>query len=95
MALPQTAIVKPPMFSGRNLYYQYYRIRNRPELILGVICLAVLAVLVLIPLFEIIHDSLTYQSYDKAYRPDAEVGAFTLFSFRANFYRTTFLRAAY
>ena len=79
MALPQTAIVKPPMFSGRNLYYQYYRIRNRPELILGVICLAVLAVLVLIPLFEIIHDSLTYQSYDKAYRPDAEVGAFTLF----------------
>ena len=79
MALPQTAIVKPPMFSGRNLYYQYYRVRNRPELILGVICLAVLAVLVLIPLFEIIHDSLTYQSYDKAYRPDAEVGAFTLF----------------
>jgi len=79
MALPQTATAKPPMFSGRNLYYQYYRIRNRPELILGVICLAVLAVLVLIPLFEIIHDSLTYQSYDKAYRPDAEVGAFTLF----------------
>lgn len=79
MALPQTLIAKPPMFSGRNLYYQYYRIRNRPELILGVICLAVLAVLVLIPLFEIIHDSFTYQSYDKAYRPDAEVGAFTLF----------------
>ncbi len=79
MALSQTDIATPPMFSGRNLYYQYYRIRNRPELILGVICLAVLAVLVLIPLFEIIHDSLTYQSYDKAYRPDAEVGAFTLF----------------
>jgi len=79
MALPLTDIAKPPMFSGRNLYFQYYRIRNRPELILGVICLAVLAVLVLIPLFEIIHDSLTYQEYDKAYRPDAEVGAFTLF----------------
>ena len=30
-------------------------------------------------MFEIIHDSLTYQSYDTAYRPDAEVGAFTLF----------------
>lgn len=79
MALTQTETVKPPLLSGRNLYYQYYRIRNRPELILGVICLAVLAVLVLIPLFEIIHDSLTYQEYDKAYRPDAEVGAFTLF----------------
>jgi iron(III) transport system permease protein len=79
MALTQTEIAKPPLLSGRNLYYQYYRIRNRPELILGVICLAVLAVLVLIPLFEIIHDSFTYQEYDKAYRPDAEVGAFTLF----------------
>ncbi len=79
MALSQTEPAKPPLFSGRNLYYQYYRIRNRPELILGVICLAALAVLVLIPLFEIIHDSLTYQEYDKAYRPDAEVGAFTLF----------------
>jgi iron(III) transport system permease protein len=30
-------------------------------------------------LFQIIHDALTYQSYDLAYRPDAEVGAFTLF----------------
>lgn len=79
MALSQTEIAKPPLFSGQNLYYQYYRIRNRPELILGIICLAVLAVLVLIPLFEIIHDSLTYQEYDKAYRPDAEVGEFTLF----------------
>jgi len=79
MAIAQTEIAKPPVFSGRNLYYQYYRLRNRPELILGVICLIVLAVLVLIPLFEIIYDSLTYQSYDLAYRPDAEVGAFTLF----------------
>jgi len=79
MALSQTEIAKPPLLSGQNLYYQYYRIRNRPELILGIICLVVLAVLVLIPLFEIIHDSLTYQEYDKAYRPDAEVGEFTLF----------------
>ena len=79
MARPQDEFDRPPLFSRSNLYYQYYRLRNRPELILGVICLAILAVLVLVPLFEIIHDSLTYQSYDKAYRPDAEVGAFTLF----------------
>jgi iron(III) transport system permease protein len=79
MAPLQTDIAKPAMFSGRNLYYQYYRLRNKPELILGIICLAILAVLVLIPLYEIIHDSLTYQEYDKAYRPEAEVGAFTLF----------------
>ena len=44
MAITQTEITKPPVFSGRNLYYQYYRLRNRPELILGVICLTVLAI---------------------------------------------------
>lgn len=79
MAGPQTDISKLPTLSLRNLSYQLYRLRNRPELILGVLCLAVLGVLVLVPLFEIIHDSLTYQEYDKGYRPEAEVGAFTLF----------------
>jgi iron(III) transport system permease protein len=79
MAFPQSEISKPPLLSLRNLNYQIYRIRNRPELILGVLCLAALGVVVLVPLFEIIHDSLTYQSYDLAYHPEAEVGTFTLF----------------
>ncbi len=69
----------PSVLSRSNLTYHLYRLMNRPERILGFICLAVLGVLVLVPLFEIIHDSLVYQSYDLAYRPDAEVGAFTLF----------------
>jgi len=79
MATPQTNIAKPPLLSGRNLYYQFYRLSNKPELILGVLCLGILGILVLIPLFEIIKDSLTYQPYDTAYRPEAVVGTFTLF----------------
>jgi iron(III) transport system permease protein len=65
--------------SRNNLAYHLYRLMNRPERILGFLCLAVLGVLVLVPLFEIVHDSFVYQSYDLAYRPDAKVGAFTLF----------------
>ena len=70
---------KPSVLSRSNLSYHLYRLINRPERILGFIFLAVLGFLVLVPLFEIIHDSLVYQSYDLAYRPEAEVGAFTLF----------------
>lgn len=69
----------PSVLSRSNLTYHLYRLKNQPERILGFILLAVLGFLVLVPLFEIIHDSLVYQSYDLAYRPDAEVGAFTLF----------------
>ena len=69
----------PSVLSRSNLSYHLYRLINRPERILGIIFLAVLGFLVLVPLFEIIHDSLVYQSYDLAYRPDAEVGTFTLF----------------
>lgn len=70
---------KPRRFSLRNLGYQAYRLRSRPELVIGALCLAFLGFVVLVPLFQIIRDALTYQSYDLAYRPDAEVGAFTLF----------------
>ena len=75
----------PPLFSASNLRYLFYRIVTRPELILGVVCLLVLGVLVLGPLLEIIRDSLSYQSYDLAYRPDAEIGAFTWFHFERVF----------
>ena len=70
---------KPPVLSRSNLTYHLYRLVNQPEKILGLLCLAVLSVLVLGPLFEIIHDALAYQSYDLAYRPEAKVGSFTLF----------------
>ena len=76
---------RPHPLSASNLRYQLYRLRNRPELILGVLCLAILGFLVLGPLIEIIRDSLSYQSYDIAYRPDAQVGAFTLFHFERVF----------
>jgi iron(III) transport system permease protein len=70
---------RPPVWSIRNLGYQSHRLINRPELIIGAVCLAVLGFLVLGPLLEIIHDALSLQSYDLAYLPDGEVGAFSLF----------------
>jgi len=69
----------PPILSRSNLSYHLYRLVNQPEKILGILCLALLSFLVLVPLFEIIHDALVYQSYDLAYRPEAKVGSFTLF----------------
>ena len=70
---------RPAFFSLRNLGYQFYRLKNHPEVVIAVLCLAFLGFVVLVPLFQIIRDALTYQSYDTAYVPDAEVGAFTLF----------------
>ncbi len=70
---------RPPIWSIRNLGYQAYRLINRPELIIGTACLVVLGFLVLGPLLEIIRDAFSLQSYDLAYLPDGEVGAFSLF----------------
>lgn len=79
MTTVPNAAGRPPFWSRRNLGYQVYRLKNRPELVIAALCLAFLAFVVLVPLYEIIQDALTVQSYDKAYLPDAEVGSFTLF----------------
>ncbi|MEC7745970.1 MAG: iron ABC transporter permease, partial [Candidatus Neomarinimicrobiota bacterium] len=65
--------------------YYIYRLVNRPELLIGFFCLLILSFLVLTPLLEIIRDSLSIQSYDLAYRPDANIGDFTLFHFERVF----------
>ncbi len=78
-SISQQPAGKPALLSGRNLGYQFYRLKNRPEVVIGALCLAFLGFVVLVPLFQIVRDALTYQSYDLAYVPDAEVGAFTLF----------------
>ncbi len=62
-----------------DLTFAFQRLSNRPERMLAFFFLAVLAFLVINPLFEIIRDSLVYQSYDLAYHPEAEEGSFTLF----------------
>ena len=62
-----------------NLSFVLHRASARPEIILAAIFIAVLAFLVLNPLIKIIHDSLVFQSYDRAYHPDATEGDFTLF----------------
>ena len=71
--------------SRSSISYSFYKIVNRPHLILGLISLTILGFLVLTPLFEIIKDSLSVQSYDIAYLPDAEIGEFTLFHYERVF----------
>ena len=78
-SIPDQSAGRPAFFSLRNIGYQFYRLRNRPEVVIAVLCLGFLGFVVLVPLFQIIRDALTFQSYDTAYVPDAEVGAFTWF----------------
>ena len=69
----------PSIWSMRNIFYQTYRLKNRPEMITGLIALCFLGFVVLVPLVQIIKDALTFQSYDLAYKPDGVVGEFTFF----------------
>ncbi len=64
---------------GTSIYFQIRRLFNSPERLLAVFFLGLLSLLVITPLIEIFWDALSYQEYDLAYRPDAEVGGFTLF----------------
>ena len=67
--------------SKSHLTYFFYKLINRPHLVLGSFCLLILGFLVLTPLLEIIRDSLSVQSYDIAYLPEAKIGEFTLFHY--------------
>ena len=67
--------------SKSHLTYFFYKLINRPHLVLGSVCLLILGFLVLTPLLEIIRDSLSVQSYDIAYLPEAKIGEFTLFHY--------------
>ncbi|MBL6945781.1 MAG: iron ABC transporter permease [Rhodospirillales bacterium] len=52
---------------------------SEPSRFLGLVLTVLLAILILVPLGQLIHETLVVQSYDKAFLPDAEVGSFTLF----------------
>jgi iron(III) transport system permease protein len=65
--------------AARRLRYHTVRLRNRPDLVIGYVCLVALGFLVLGPLVEIVRDALTLQPYDLAYHPDGVVGSFSLF----------------
>ena len=67
--------------SKSHLTYFFYKLINRPHLVLGSFCLLILGFLVLTPLLEIIRDSLSVQSYDIAYLPEAKIGEFTFFHY--------------
>ena len=71
--------------SKSTISFLLYKLVNRPHLILGLVFLIILGFLVLTPLFEIIKDSLSVQSYDIAYLPDAKIGEFTFFHYERVF----------
>ena len=52
---------------------------------MGIVLLFMISALVLVPLVEIIKDSLSIQSYDLAYLPDAEEGQFSWFHYERVF----------
>jgi iron(III) transport system permease protein len=58
---------------------------TRPERLLGILLAVVLGALVLVPLFELIRETLTVQPYDRAYLPKAQPGEFTLFHYERVF----------
>jgi iron(III) transport system permease protein len=61
------------------------RLLNKPEALLSVFFLVVLGFLIITPLVEIIRESMTVQSYDRAYLPDAKPGEFTLLHYERIF----------
>ena len=79
MSKVSVAAGKPAFWSLHNISYQIYKLKNRPELVIGVLALGFLSFVVLVPLLQIIQDAFTFQSYDLAYQPDGVVGDFTWF----------------
>ena len=58
---------------------------TQPERLLGIVLALVLGALVLVPLFELVRETLTVQPYDRAYLPTAQPGEFTLFHYERVF----------
>ncbi|RDI62683.1 hypothetical protein DES45_101954, partial [Microvirga subterranea] len=58
---------------------------TQPERLLGILLAVMLGALVLVPLFELIRETLTVQPYDRAYLPKAQPGEFTLFHYERVF----------
>ncbi|RDI50311.1 hypothetical protein DES45_1241, partial [Microvirga subterranea] len=58
---------------------------TQPERLLGMLLALILGALVLVPLFELIRETLTVQPYDRAYLPRAQPGEFTLFHYERVF----------
>ncbi len=61
------------------------RLFSQPEYLIGVLLALVLGALVLVPLVELVRESLTVQPYDRAYLPRAQPGDFTLFHYERVF----------
>ena len=53
----------------------------RPEIVLAALLTLFLGALVVVPLVELVRETLTVQPYDRAYLPKATPGDFTLFHY--------------
>ncbi len=69
------------MAVGQKLQFATAKLRNRPDILLALIFLVVLAFLVIAPLVQIVYTSLIYQSNDLRVVRDARVGQFTLYHY--------------
>ena len=63
------------------LKLQLRRFMTKPEWMLSLVLTGVLGILVVTPLAELIRETVTVQSYDSAFLPDAERGSFTTFHY--------------
>src|SRR5215212_8065706 len=71
--------------SARAVLGRLQHFFTQPERLLGILLAALLGALVLVPLFELIRETLTVQPYDRAYLPKAQPGEFTLFHYERVF----------
>ena len=68
-------------YNPRAVLSRLWHFTSQPEQILGILLAIMLGALVLVPLFELIRETLTVQPYDRAYLPKAQPGEFTLFHY--------------
>ena len=69
----------PALALGRKLQFATAKLHSRPDILLALIFLVVLAFLVIAPLVQIVYTSLIYQSNDLRVVRGARVGQFTLY----------------
>ncbi|WP_293866105.1 iron ABC transporter permease [uncultured Alsobacter sp.] len=71
--------------AGRTVIGRLRLAFTRPEILLAALLTLLLGALVVVPLVELVRETLTVQPYDRAYLPKATPGDFTLFHYERVF----------
>ena len=72
-------------YNPRALLSRLWHFTSQPEQILGILLAIILGALVLVPLFELVRETITVQPYDRAFLPKAQPGELTLFHYERVF----------